>query len=150
MLLNGALGSVSELFSLAVVIIWLLAARESLLTKLVGLAVPPGQEPRRVNSRRSERGSSCRLNEKFNPKSLITTMRDTSRLRYCESGYFRIGGEVVNKLRKNEKSLEATGLPAGFEPQVIDETEEGTGEIITSARPPQKTAKTDSPTKMKR
>lgn len=42
MLFNGALRSVSELFSLAVVNIWLLAARESLLTKLVGLAVPPG------------------------------------------------------------------------------------------------------------
>ena len=41
MLLNGALRSVSELFSLAVVNIWLLAGKESLLTKLVGLAVPP-------------------------------------------------------------------------------------------------------------
>ena len=42
MLLNGALGSVSELFSLAVVNIWLLAGKESLLTKPVGLAVPQG------------------------------------------------------------------------------------------------------------
>ena len=56
----------------------------------------------------------------------------------------------MNKLRKNEKSLKATGLPAGFEPQVIDETEEGTGEIITSAQPPQKTAKTEPPTKRNR
>ena len=49
-----------------------------------------------------------------------------SRLRYCESGYFRIGGLHVKKLRKNEKSLKATEVPADFEPQVIDETEDGT------------------------
>ena len=42
MLLNGALRSVSELFSLAVVNIWLLAEKKSLLTKPVGLAVPQG------------------------------------------------------------------------------------------------------------
>ena len=77
-------------------------------------------------------------------------MRDASRLRYCESGYFRIGGEVVNKLRKNDKSLKATEVPADFEPQVIDETEDGNIEIITSAQPPPKTAKTDPPTKTKR
>jgi hypothetical protein len=72
-------------------------------------------------------------------------------MRYCESGYFRIGGEVVNKLRKHpNKSLEPTGVPADFEPQVIDETEDGSFEIITSAQPPQKTAKTDSPTKRER
>ena len=56
----------------------------------------------------------------------------------------------MKKLRKNEEALKATGVPADFEPQVIDETEEGTGEILTSAQPPQKTAKTDSPTKRKR
>ena len=44
----------------------------------------------------------------------------------------------MNKLRKNDKSLKATGVPAGFEPQVIDETEDGMGEIITPAQPPQK------------
>ena len=57
----------------------------------------------------------------------------------------------MKKLRKHpDKSLERTAVPADFEPQVIDETEEGTFEVITSAQPPQKTAKTDSPTKMKR
>ena len=56
----------------------------------------------------------------------------------------------MKKLRKNEKSLKATEVPEGFEPQVIDETEEGTIEVITSAQPPQKTAETDSPTKRKR
>ena len=88
---------------------------------------------------RSERGSTGRLNEKFNPKSLITTMRATSRLRYCESGYFRIGGEVVNKLRKHpDKSAERKAVPEDFEPEVIDETEEGECIIIIPARPPQK------------
>ena len=53
-------------------------------------------------------------------------MRDASRLRYCKSGYFCIGGEVVNKLRKNDKSLKPKEVPADFEPQVIDETEDGT------------------------
>ncbi len=57
----------------------------------------------------------------------------------------------MKKLLKNsEQSSEPTGVPEDFEPQVIDETEEGTFEVITSAQPPQKTAKTDSPTKMKR
>ena len=56
----------------------------------------------------------------------------------------------MNKLRKNEKSLKATEVPADFEPQVIDETEDGNVEVITSAQPPPKTAKTDPPTKTKR
>lgn len=46
----------------------------------------------------------------------------------------------MNKLRKNEKSLKATGVPADFEPQVIDETDDGGCTIIVPARPPQKTA----------
>ena len=57
----------------------------------------------------------------------------------------------MKKLRKNsKKSSTPTTVPVDFEPQVIDETEEGTCEIITSAQPPQKTARTDSPTKTKR
>jgi hypothetical protein len=57
----------------------------------------------------------------------------------------------VKKLRKHpDKSLERTAVPEDFEPEVIDETEEGECIIIIPARPPQKTAKTDSPTKTKR
>ena len=45
----------------------------------------------------------------------------------------------MNKLRKHpDKSLEPTRVPVDFEPQVIDETEDGTVEVITSAQPPQK------------
>ncbi len=56
----------------------------------------------------------------------------------------------MKKLRKQpDKSLEPTGV-VDFEPEVIDETEEGGCTIIIPARPPQKTTKTDSPTKMKR
>jgi len=48
----------------------------------------------------------------------------------------------VKKLRKNsEQSSEPTEVPADFEPQVIDETEDGSFEVITSAQPPPKTAK---------
>lgn len=57
----------------------------------------------------------------------------------------------MKKLRKHsDKSLERTAVPVDFEPQVIDETEEGVGEILTSAQPPQRTQKPDSPTKTKR
>jgi hypothetical protein len=63
---------------------------------------------------------------------------------------FASEGAHVKKLRKHpDKSPEPTGVE-DFEPQVIDETEDGNIEIITSAQPPQKTAKTDSPTKTKR
>jgi hypothetical protein len=66
-------------------------------------------------------------------------MRNPARLRYCESGYFRIGGADVKKLRKHpDKSLEPKGVPADFEPEVIDETDEGGCTIIVPARPPQK------------
>jgi hypothetical protein len=54
----------------------------------------------------------------------------------------------VKKLRKHpDKSLEPKGVPADFEPEVIDETDEGGCTIIVPARPPQKTAQTDPPTK---
>jgi hypothetical protein len=45
----------------------------------------------------------------------------------------------VKKLRKQpEKSLEPKGVPEDFEPQVINETDEGGCTIIVPARPPQK------------
>jgi hypothetical protein len=45
----------------------------------------------------------------------------------------------VKKLRKQpEKSLEPKGVPEDFEPQVINETDEGWCTIIVPARPPQK------------
>ena len=48
----------------------------------------------------------------------------------------------MKKLRKHpDKSLEPTGVPADFEPEVIDETDEGGCTIIIPARPPQKTVK---------
>ena len=57
----------------------------------------------------------------------------------------------MNKLRRHpDKSLEPKGVPDDFEPEVIDETEDGNIEIITLAQPPQETAKTDPPTKTKR
>ena len=44
----------------------------------------------------------------------------------------------MKKLRKQpDKSLEPTPVPADFEPEVIDETDEGCT-IIVPARPPQK------------
>ena len=47
----------------------------------------------------------------------------------------------MKKLRKNsEQSSEPTGLE-DFEPEVIDETDEGGCTIIVPARPPQKTVK---------
>jgi hypothetical protein len=50
-----------------------------------------------------------------------------------------MGGEVVKKLRKDsDKSLEPTRVPEDFEPQVIDETNDGNECIvITGVRPPQ-------------
>ena len=52
---------------------------------------------------------------------------------------FRIRGAHVKKLRKHpDKSLEPTGVPQDFEPQVINETDEGGFTIIVPARPPQK------------
>jgi len=64
------------------------------------------------------------------------------RLRYCESGYFRIEGAHVKKLRKQpDKSLEPKGVPEDFEPQVINETDDGGFTIIVPARPPQGTQK---------
>jgi hypothetical protein len=57
----------------------------------------------------------------------------------------------VKKLRKHpDKSLERTAVPEDFEPEVIDETDEGGCTIIIPARPPQRTQKPDSPTKTKR
>jgi hypothetical protein len=45
----------------------------------------------------------------------------------------------VKKLRKQfDKSPEAKGVPDDFEPEVIDETDEGGFTIIVPARPPQK------------
>ena len=45
----------------------------------------------------------------------------------------------MKKLRKHpDKSLEPTGVPLDFEPQVINETDEGGFTIIVPARPPQK------------
>jgi hypothetical protein len=64
---------------------------------------------------------------------------------------FRIRGAHVKKLRKQPVKLpEPTGVPEDFEPQVINETDEGGVTIIVPARPPQETAKTDPPTKTKR
>jgi hypothetical protein len=52
----------------------------------------------------------------------------------------------MKKLRKHpDKSPEPKGVPDDFEPQVINETDEGGFTIIVPARPPQKTAKTDPP-----
>ena len=63
---------------------------------------------------------------------------------------FRIGGAHVKKLRKDsEKSLEPVGVPEDFEPQVINETDEGGCTIIVPARPPQGTQKPDQPTETK-
>jgi hypothetical protein len=93
----------------------------------------------------SERGSSRRLDE-MHPKSLITTSAIPSRLRYCENGYSCIGGAHVKKLRKQpDKSLEPKGVLEDFEPEVIDETDEGGCTIIVPARPPQHTAKLEPP-----
>jgi len=48
----------------------------------------------------------------------------------------------VKKLRKQpDKSLGSKGVPEDFEPQVINETDDGGVTIIVPARPPQKTAK---------
>ena len=56
----------------------------------------------------------------------------------------------MNKLRKQaDKSLEPKGVP-DFEPEVIDETEEGECIIIIPARPPQGTEKPDQPKDSKR
>jgi hypothetical protein len=45
----------------------------------------------------------------------------------------------VKKPRKQpDKSLEPTRVPKDFEPQVINETDEGGFTIIVPARPPQK------------
>ena len=45
----------------------------------------------------------------------------------------------MNKLRKHpDKSLEPTRAPVDFEPEVIDETDEGGCTVIVPARPPQK------------
>ena len=45
----------------------------------------------------------------------------------------------MKKLRKQPvKSREPTGVPEDFEPEVIDETDEGGFTIIVPARPPQK------------
>ena len=45
----------------------------------------------------------------------------------------------MKKLRKNsEQSSEPTGVPVDFEPEVIDETDEGGCTVIVPARPPQK------------
>ena len=44
----------------------------------------------------------------------------------------------MKKLRKqHDKSLEPKGVPEDFEPQVINETDEGGFTIIVPARPPQ-------------
>ena len=52
----------------------------------------------------------------------------------------------MKKLRKQPvKSPEPTGVPEDFEPQVINETDEGGCTIIVPARPPQQTAKDDPP-----
>jgi hypothetical protein len=56
----------------------------------------------------------------------------------------------VKKLRKNEKSLKATEVPEDFEPEVIDETDEGGCTVIVPARPPQGTEKPDQPKDSKR
>jgi hypothetical protein len=57
----------------------------------------------------------------------------------------------VKKLRKNsEQSSEPTGVPADFEPEVIDETDEGGWTVIVPARPPQRTQKPDQPKDSKR
>jgi hypothetical protein len=78
-------------------------------------------------------------------------MRNPSRLRYCESGYFRIEGAHVKKLRKQpDKSLEPTGVPEDFEPEVIDETDEGGCIVITGVRPPQGTRKPEQPKNSKK
>ena len=62
-----------------------------------------------------------------------------------------IKGAHVKRLRKHpDKSLERTAVPTDFEPDVIDETDDGGCTIIVPARPPQETAKTDPPTKTKR
>ena len=89
---------------------------------------------------RSQRGSLGRLDVIRNPTGLITTKcAIPSLLRYCESGYFRIRGAHVKKLRKQpDKSLEPKGVPEDFEPQVINETDEGGLTIIVPARPQQK------------
>jgi hypothetical protein len=56
----------------------------------------------------------------------------------------------VKKLRKHpEKSPEPKSVPEDFEPEVIDETDEGGFTIIVPARPPQGTQKPDQPKKMK-
>ena len=45
----------------------------------------------------------------------------------------------MKKLRKQpDKSLAPKGVPEDFEPQVINETDEGGFTIIVPARPPQK------------
>ena len=45
----------------------------------------------------------------------------------------------MKKPRKQpEKSLEPKGVPVDFEPEVINETDEGGCTIIVPARPPQK------------
>jgi hypothetical protein len=55
------------------------------------------------------------------------------------AGYFRIEGTHVKKLRKHpDKSLEPTSVPEDFEPEVIDETDEGGCTVIVPARSPQK------------
>ena len=52
----------------------------------------------------------------------------------------------MKKLRKHpDKSLEPKGVPDDFEPEVIDETDEGGCTIIVPARPPQGTQKPDQP-----
>jgi hypothetical protein len=57
----------------------------------------------------------------------------------------------VKKLRKNsEQSSEPTGVPEDFEPEVIDETDEGGCTIIVPARPPQGTQEPDQPQDSKR
>ena len=56
----------------------------------------------------------------------------------------------MKKLRKNEQSLKATEVPEDFEPEVIDETDEGGCTVIVPARPPQGTQKSDQPKDSKR
>ena len=57
----------------------------------------------------------------------------------------------MNKLRKNsKKSSTPTTVPVDFEPQVIDETDEGGCTVIVPARRPQGTEKPDQPKDSKR
>jgi hypothetical protein len=80
----------------------------------------------------------CRLHRKCQSEEFDNNAQSI-RLRYGESGYFRIGGAHVKKLRKQPvKSPEPTGVADDFEPEVIDETDEGGFTIIVPARPPQK------------